>query len=216
MVAPSLRFLEFQTTILSDALEKEGQAGGLGNWIAINGPFRIAGRVVTVRLEPGASPPSAVHLGARAIRAAHPGDILVIANRGRTEAAAWGALLSLAASKRGVAGVIVDGLLRDADEVRKIGLPVLARGVTPRSARGRFVEAETNGPVRVGDVRVNAGDMALADASGVVFIPKHLEGAVLETAARISAFEAASERDLASGKDPNLVLDERYERLTGK
>ena len=61
--------------------------------------------------------------------------------------------------------------MRDIDEARTYALPIYCRSLTPRTARGRVEEAEVNGPVCIGGVTVNPGDLVIADGSGVVFIP---------------------------------------------
>ena len=66
---------------------------------------------------------------------------------------------------RGVAGVIVEGPVRDIDDSRRLDFPVFARAATAKTARGRIVEVATNQPVQVGDVIVSPGDYAIADAS---------------------------------------------------
>lgn len=206
--------LEFPTPVLSDALESLGRNGAAGGWRALGLAGRIAGRVVTLRLEPAAGKARGPHLGARAIHGAAPGDVIVVANAGRSEAAAWGGLLSLAAKRKGVAAVIVDGLARDADEIETLGVALLARGFTPASARGRYREAETGGTVQVAGIEVAPGDIAVLDASGVVFFPKALTRAVIARTAEIAAFEGEFERALRDGGDPRKVLGARYEKLT--
>src|SRR2546423_574091 len=123
------RLSELDTCIVSDALDKLGLAGATHGLHRAWPCQRIAGRVVTVQLVPydEATVASAPHLGARAIEAASPGDVIVIANDGRLEMAVWGGLLALGACSRGVAGTIVDGACRDVDENQELGYPVFAR-----------------------------------------------------------------------------------------
>ena len=208
------RFLTLPATVISDALEKMGLAGAVGNLLEVSKVPRVAGRAVTMKLEPS-NAPSRVHLGAKAIKAATPGDIIVVANRARTGAACWGGLLTLGAKCQGVAGVLVDGLVRDVEELRGLGLPILARGATPLSARGRFVEVGANIPVDVGGVPVNPGDIVVMDASGAVIVPADREDEVFKIAHEIQAVEAGFEAELKAGIEATKVLDRRYELLTG-
>ena len=136
-------------------------------------PERFSGPAVTARLEPfvGGAPASGCHLGARALDQAPPGSVIVIDNGGRTESAAWGGLLTRAARRQRVSGVVVDGLCRDIDEIIGLGVPVVARGTSPVTARGRVVEVAFNEPVRVGTVQIRPGDWVVADGSGVVVVP---------------------------------------------
>ena len=157
---------------VSDALDQLGLAGAVTGIPQYASSRRIAGRVVTVKLGVGA-PPSGKprHLGTTAIESAQPGDIIVIEQRTGLDAGSWGGILTLAAKLRGVAGVIADGPVRDIDEARQHDFPIFARSLTLYTARGRIVELSTNEPVRIGNVEVRAGDYAVADSSGVVFVP---------------------------------------------
>jgi regulator of RNase E activity RraA len=92
---------------------------------------------------------------------------------------------------RQVAGVIVDGPVRDIDEARGYDFPVYCRTLTARTARGRVAEAFTNEPVTIGEVTANPGDYAIADASGVVIIAAADVERVLDAAEMISGREAA-------------------------
>jgi 4-hydroxy-4-methyl-2-oxoglutarate aldolase len=128
----------------------------------------------------------------------------------------WGGILSLGAKLRGVGGVIADGLVRDIDEARQHEFPVFARGVTPVTARGRVVELSNNQPVKIGDVDVKAGDYAIADGSGVVFIAAENVEAVLAAAEGIAAVEAAMTKALVGGQAITEVMGANYEHLLQK
>ena len=153
------------------------------------------------------------HLGTTAIEAAHRGDIIVVEQRSGIEAGSWGGILSLAAKVRGIAGVICDGLVRDIDEARHYDFPVYARGLTARTARGRIVEAANDGPVTIGDVIVNAGDYAIADASGVVFVRAADIERLLDAAEAIVAREAAMAKSLLAGSPVSQVMGADYEHM---
>src|SRR5581483_11025732 len=106
-------------------------------------------------------------------------------------AACWGGNRTIGAKQRGIAGVVVEGPARDIDESRALDFPVFARSHTARTARGRIVEAATNEPITVGDVRVSPGDYVVADGSAVEFIPAGEIQRVLEAAEAIVAREKA-------------------------
>jgi 4-hydroxy-4-methyl-2-oxoglutarate aldolase len=173
----------------------------------------LVGRAVTVRLHLDEGRPRSIHLGTRALEAAQQGDVIVVDHRGRLRPAGWGGLLSLAAKVRGVAGVIVDGAVRDVDDARSVGPPLLARRATPLTARGRVVEGAFNVPVEVGGVVVAPGDLVVADGSGVVVVPWDRVGAVLEAAEAIAAHERRGWEAIAAGTPPTAVLGRRYEDL---
>jgi regulator of RNase E activity RraA len=199
---------------VSDALDKLGLTGVVTGLSQVSSSRRIAGRVLTFKLGVGA-PASGVirHNGTTAIMAAQPGDIIVVEQRSGVHAASWGGILSLGAKLRGIAGVIAEGLLRDVDEARQHDFPVFARGITPVTARGRIVELSNNQPIQVGDVQVKAGDYAIADGSGVVFISAENIERVLATAEDIVAREAAMAKALYEGKPITEVMGANYENM---
>ncbi len=211
------RLAALDTCAVSDAIDSLGLAGAAPGLAPLWEGGRIAGRVHTVALRPllaGVVPPTGRHLGTTAIEAAGPGDVIVVANGGRTDSGAWGGLLSAAAHARGVAGVVVDGACRDVDEAVGLGFPVFARGVTPVSARGRTIEEATDIPVLVAGVRVAPGDYVVADCSGVIFVAEDAAARVLDAAESIAAREAAMLADIAAGTPVTQVLDRRYEEMT--
>lgn len=205
---------------VSDAMDKLGLQGGVSGLDQRASTRRIAGRVLTMRLVAKDQAPPRTgaprHLGTTAIEAAQSGDIIVVEQRTGIEAGSWGGILSLAAKLRGVAGVICDGPVRDIDEARQYDFPVYARALTARTARGRIAEAENDGPVTIGEVTVNAGDYAIADASGIVFIRALDIERLLEAAEAIVAREAAMAKALLAGKPVSQVMGADYEHmLTG-
>lgn len=213
-VAERLRGLDACT--VSDALDSLGLPGAVAGIAPLWPCGTVSGRVRTValrRLGDGQDPPSDSHLGARTIDSATPGDVVVVANDGRDDSAAWGGLLSAAAMRAGVAGVVVDGACRDVDEAAEMGFPVFARSATPISARGRTVEEATDVPVAVADVTVETGDLVVADRSGVVFIPGGSADEVLAAAQRIVARERSMLGELVEGATVAAVLDHRYESM---
>jgi 4-hydroxy-4-methyl-2-oxoglutarate aldolase len=78
-------------------------------------------------------------------------------------------LLSRAARRRGVRGVVVDGACRDIDEAQALGFPLYARAAVPTTARGRAIELATNVPVTIDGVSIAPADLVIADGSGIAF-----------------------------------------------
>lgn len=211
------RLLRLDVCAVSDAMDKLGLTGGVSGLTQQSTSSRIAGRVVTYRLvakdqAPVSSGPLR-HLGTTAIEAAQPGNIIVVEQRTGINAGSWGGILSLGAKVRQVAGVIADGPVRDIDEARGYDFPVFCRSLTARTARGRVVEAETNGAVTIGDVTVHAGDYAIADASGVVFIAAADIERLLDAAEAIVGREAAMARALLAGTPISQVMNGDYENM---
>jgi 4-hydroxy-4-methyl-2-oxoglutarate aldolase len=201
---------------VSDALDKLGLKGSVSGIHRFSSDRRIAGRVLTVKLDRAEGRSNTRHLCTAAIEAAAPGDVIVVEQRTGLDAAAWGGNLSIGAGERGIAGVIIDGPARDIDESRKLDFPVFARDHTARTARGRIVEVSTNEPITVGDVVVSPGDYVVADGSAVVFVAQADILRVLETAESIVEREEAMARALHEGKPISQVMGANYEHMLKK
>jgi 4-hydroxy-4-methyl-2-oxoglutarate aldolase len=207
------RFARLDACAVSDALDWFSLPGSALGLHSVSVPGRIAGRVLTVDLTEPGGPAPLRHLGTAAVDAAVPGDVIVVAHHGRTDVAGWGGVLCAGASQRGVAGVIVDGAVRDVDQAAGYGLPVYAAAVVPRTARGRVAERDWNAPVMIAGVAVSPGDYVIADGGGVVFVPQARAEAVLikaETIARVEELMAA--RALA-GEPMAEVMGHDYESM---
>jgi regulator of RNase E activity RraA len=139
--------------------------------------------------------------------------VIAIEQRTGIDAASWGGILSQGAKIKGIAGVVADGPVRDVDEARALDFPVFARFATARTARGRIVEAATDGPITVGDVTVNPGDYVLADGSGVVFLAAAAAARVIAAAEDIAAREVAMGRALKEGRRITEVMGADYEHM---
>jgi len=218
-VLPELvgRLGRLDTCAVSDAMDMLQIDGVVTGLSPVTGKPKVFGRVVTVQIgifDP--SSPSKVHLGARSIVSASPGDVIVVANDGRIEMGAWGGLLSLAAKIKGIAGVIVDGSVRDADEAAALGLPLFARSTVPRTARGRVAEVSTNDPVTIAGVRIEYGDLLLADGTGVVVLPSRRAHEIVAAAEVIVARELSMARELYNGTSIIDVMGHRYENMLEK
>jgi 4-hydroxy-4-methyl-2-oxoglutarate aldolase len=202
---------------VSDALDKLGMAAAVTGLAPRASSRRIAGRVHTVKLVAKEQAPPATgaprHLGTTAIEAAGIGEIIVIEQRSGLDAACWGGILSLGAKLRGVAGIIADGPVRDLDEAIQLDLPIFSRAVTARTARNRIAEAATDGPVQIGDVIVHPGDYAIADASGVAFLPAADAPRIIAEAETIAGREAAMAKNLLAGKRIVEVMGANYEKM---
>jgi 4-hydroxy-4-methyl-2-oxoglutarate aldolase len=137
-----------------------------------------------------------VHAAMAVVR---PGEVLVLTMPEPEPVALVGELLATQAKAKGVAALLVDGAVRDADELRFLGLPVWARFVSPRGAqRERVLGLGT--PVRVGGVEVRLGDYLVLDGDGVVVLPKERAREVLERARERAAREAALRVRFAQGE----------------
>jgi 4-hydroxy-4-methyl-2-oxoglutarate aldolase len=210
------RLLQLDSCIVSDALDKLGLSGVAPGLARLSTETKLAGRVLTVKLETANGRLAERHLCTAAIEAASPGDILVIEHHTRADCAGWGGLLSRAALVKNVQGVIVDGLCRDIDEGRELGFPIFARGVIPSTARGRIIETDFNGPITVSGIAVQPGDWVIADGSGVVFLAADQVEAVLDQAEKLLAREAMLLKDIEAGVPVSKVMSKTYEHMTQK
>ncbi len=212
------RLRRLDVCAVSDALDRLGIAGQVASGLARQASSRrLCGRAVTYRLVPAGQAPAAKgpprHLGTTAIELARAGDVIVAEQRTGIDAGCWGGILSLAATVKGLGGVVADGPVRDIDEARSYDLPVFCRSLTARTARGRVEEAEVNGPVCIDGVTVHPGDLVIADGSGVAFVPAARAEAVIEAAERIAAREAAMAKDLLAGAPVTEVMGQAYEHM---
>jgi len=210
------RLSRLDSCAVSDALDKLGLNGAVTGIRRLSSERRIAGRVLTVKLDRAEGRSNTRHLCTAAIEAALAGDIIVVEQRTGLDAASWGGNLSIGAQLKGVAGVIVDGPVRDIDDSRKLDFPVFARDHTARTARGRIVEVATNEPIQVGGVTVSAGDYAVADGSAAVFVAQAEIERVLETAEAIVAREEAIAQALREGNPISQVMGANYEHMLKK
>jgi regulator of RNase E activity RraA len=209
------RLRALDTCVVSDALDALGRDGVLPGIAPTWEGARTVGRAVTMQLAAGPAPEDQpkIHLGVRAIMSARPGDVIVVANEGRTGMGSWGGLLSVAAQERGVAGVVSDGACRDVDEARELRFPVFARGAAARTARGRVHEQSSGEPIRIGPVAVRPGDLVLADGTAVVVIAADEADEVLTKAEEIATRESAMVEEIRAGVSLPSVLGVRYEDM---
>jgi 4-hydroxy-4-methyl-2-oxoglutarate aldolase len=124
-----------------------------------------------------------------ALAEAAPGDVLVIATNGGSRAV-FGELFATEARRRGLAGIVADGFCRDLGGLRRIGLPVFARGTTPRSGT-TVSRAAAGATIACGGVDVSPGDMVFGDDDGLLIAAPERIAAALETAELIGRSERA-------------------------
>ncbi|WP_126176901.1 RraA family protein [Tsuneonella rigui] len=210
------RLRALDSCAVSDAIDASGLSGVAQGLQRLSSDRRIAGRCVTVQLAPDNGVRSPRHLCTAAVEAAGPDDVIVIEHGGRTDAAGWGGILSLAASARGIAGVVIDGAARDIDESRELDLPLFARGGTPSTARRRVVEQDWNIPVTVCGLSVRPGDYVIADGSGVVFIDQSVVADVITKAERIAGRERLMAHAVRNGRPISQVMGADYETMLDK
>lgn len=134
-----------------------------------------------------------------ALREAEPGSVLVVATNSLRKAVS-GELFATEARRRGLAAIVIDGYCRDVRGLRRIGLPVHARGTNPMSGTTR--DPGTFGrEVLLGRVRVAPGDLVVGDDDGIVVGPRERFEAAIDTAEEIERAEKALVEGMAAGRD---------------
>ncbi|MEN6437159.1 MAG: RraA family protein [Syntrophobacter sp.] len=194
-------FRSISTSTVSDILDQMGLDCLVSEIKAVKDDFKMVGPAVTIKEVSGIAGTYTIadfKMG-KVIDTAHPGDVLVFDNAGM-EISTWGGMASTAAKVKGIEGVLIDGGSRDADEVVELEFPVFSRHITPRGARSRIRMIEMNGTVKCGGIRVDPGDIIMADRTGIIVIPKKKAAEVLEIAKKTEEGEKYFTEQLRQGK----------------
>jgi 4-hydroxy-4-methyl-2-oxoglutarate aldolase len=182
---------QFSTATLHEAL---GQIGNLPYQIKpLSKNMKICGRAYTVKAK--AFMNINFH---RAYAYAEAGDVIVADCSGGYEAGYWGDLLTTGAMKKGIAGLVIDGCVRDADEIEALGFPVFCRGLCIKGT-GKNPEGSLNEPITIGEVTIHAGDFIVGDRDGVIVIPKDRIEEAIEKATARETKEAQTRAELNKG-----------------
>lgn len=183
---------QLPTPNISDAL---GRDGGMDARIRPAFPgARLAGPAYTVLNYPKDN--LMTHY---ALKNALPGDVIVVDNGCGTHGSGWGELMSMAAKVKGLGGIVIDGTVRDVDELRKIGVPIFAAGVTAEGTV-KVTPGGINCPVTCGGVCVLPGDVVVGDENGVVVVTGPRAKEVLRNALAISEKEETIRQRILKGE----------------
>lgn len=188
------RAAKFGTATLHEAA---GKIGSLPSAIKPVVPsFSIAGPALTVHSPPGDN--LWLH---RALAIAHPGDVLLVYTEEGYEYGYWGEVMSTAARAGKLAGLVIDGCVRDGAILESVGFPVFARGLCIRGTGKDFsATGWLNHPLRIGDVTVEPGDLIVGDTDGVVVLPRASIEATIEKSRQREEKEAETMRRLSAGE----------------
>lgn len=182
----------YASSILADVA---GRRGALSGRIAPLSPtMRLAGPAVTVEVRPGDN--LMIHAALALVK---PGDVIVVDGKGDLNSALMGEIMCQQAAALGVAGVVIDGAVRDSEAIRELGFPMYAAGLNPNGPT-KFVPGRVNHPVSIGGVTVSPGDLVVADADGVTVIERTKAAAMLPLAAEKVAAETKRIADIKSRK----------------
>lgn len=199
-------FRRVSTANISDAMHRSGDMAGIKAVAGITKGTRMMGEAVTVRTYPGdwAKPVEAIDV-------AKEGEVIVIDACG-TGGAVWGELASNSCKMKGISGVVVDGAIRDLEDIRELGFPVFARNIRPAAGEPKGF-GEINKPVRCGGVSVKPGDYVVGDSDGVVVVPKEKAIEIANRAMDVFERENRIRQEIKSGSTLSKVLEiKRWEK----
>jgi regulator of RNase E activity RraA len=186
---------------VSDAMESLGMRRAVIAGYTMLGPegAAMAGRAFTVRQLRKHGSDDRNKLMTRHVdvskELAQRGDVIVIDTGGLTDVATWGELHTARCLRRGIAGMITNGATRDADLLRKMGLPVFCRAFTPVKSLWDFATQSINEPVVLDGVQIRPRDIIVADETGIIVIPPERAREVAEIAGKIRESEEAAMRE---------------------
>ncbi|MGZ2748655.1 RraA family protein [Burkholderia stagnalis] len=191
-------FAGLDTPGVSDALDRLGLPGQCFGIAPLGEPAGVVvGPAFTVRYVPAGNPPGTVGDFIDDVAA---GDVVVIDNGGRTDCTVWGDLMTRYAGIRSIAGTVIDGVCRDVATALGTGYPLFTKGRFMRTGKDRVQVDAVNVPVSIGTARVCARDLIVADANGVVAVPRERAREVADVARRIEAAEAGIRALLSQGR----------------
>jgi len=183
-------FAKSTVASVADAVDQiTGQRGYMSHDMRPRVGMAFVGRATTANLKPAPPEQATAALSAKdsvaMIDAAKPGEVGIIVVEGSLDLAGMGGLMATAAKSRNMAGIVLDGGVRDIAEIRSLGLPVFARSVSPGSSVGRWASVGKDIPVTCGGIKVTPGDIIVAGEDGVVVVPKAQEQAILKRSQEI-------------------------------
>ncbi|WP_296660054.1 RraA family protein [Paraburkholderia sp.] len=191
-------FAGLDTPGVSDAMDKLGLHGQVRGIMPLADYTKVVvGPAFTVKYVPASVPPGTV---GDFIDDVAPGDVVVIDNDGRTDCTVWGDIMTEYAGLRGIAGTVIDGVCRDVNKALGDGYQLFTAGRFMRTGKDRVQVESVNAVVGIGTVRVAARDIVVADANGVVIVPRARAREVAQTARKIEETESRIRDQIAKGK----------------
>jgi len=193
-------FSQVPSAIISDCLGRN--VGGLG-LRPFHGRGHMCGTAITVRVRPGDN-----LMTLKAIQMARPGDILVVDGSGDQTRAIIGGIMRAMALKAGIAGIVVNGVLRDRDDWLDGKMPIFALGCVHRGPSTDGT-GEINVPVSCAGLVVNPGDLVVGDSDGVVAIGQEQLATTYERCQQLLEREAA----ILKGIEEDALDPDRFNAL---
>jgi 3-hexulose-6-phosphate synthase/6-phospho-3-hexuloisomerase len=183
---------------VTDAMHRKGAMSGI---VSICGNVKMVGRAVTVQTFAGdwAKPVEAIDV-------ARKNEVIVINNDGATHVAPWGELATLSCVKKGISGVVIDGAVRDVDEIRIMKFPLFAKAVVPNAGEPKGF-GEINAEIQCGGQYVRPGDWIIGDESGVVVIPAERAYEIARRALEVKKNEERIREEIRRGSTLSEVAE---------
>jgi len=188
-------FREVSTPNISDAMHRKGAMRDIR---PINRGTKMVGKAITVQTYQGdwAKPVEAIDEGG-------PGDVIVIYNASR-HVAPWGGLATLSCKQKGIEGVVIDGAVRDVDEVRNMNYPLFASAITPNAGEPKGM-GEINSEITCGGQTVKPGDYIIGDDCGVVVVPRERAYEIARRAKEVEKNESRLYEEIRRGSTLSQV-----------
>lgn len=191
-------FEGLDTPGISDAMDKLGLPGQCFSVMPLDNYAKvIVGPAFTVRYESASVPPGTVGDFIEDVAA---GDVVVIDNNGRTDCTVWGDIMTQYAAAKKIAATVIDGVCRDVNKALGDEYPLFTKGRFMRTGKDRVQVESVNQPVSIGQARVCARDIVIADANGVVIVARDRAREVAECARQIEKVEADIRALISEGK----------------
>jgi 3-hexulose-6-phosphate synthase/6-phospho-3-hexuloisomerase len=183
---------------VTDAMHRKGAMSGI---VSICGNVKMVGRAVTVQTFAGdwAKPVEAIDV-------ARKNEVIVINNDGATHVAPWGELATLSCIEKGISGVVIDGAVRDVDDIRIMKFPLFAKAVVPNAGEPKGF-GEINAEIQCGGQYVRPGDWLIGDESGVVVIPAERAYEIARRALEVRKNEERIREEIRRGSTLSEVAE---------
>ena len=190
-------FMQVSTPNISDAMHRKGVMRGIKPLFE---DIKLVGKAVTVQTFEGdwAKPVEATDV-------AKEGDVIVV-YAGSKDVAPWGELASWSCKQKGIAGFVIDGAVRDVDEIRRIRFPVFAKYIVPNAGEPKGF-GEINAEIKCGGQEVKPGDWIIGDDNGVVVVPKERAYEIARRAKEVWKNEERVREEIKSGKTLSQVME---------
>jgi len=198
-----LKLSNYSAATIHEALNKTGAMDS--DIKPIKNSMKLCGRAVTVSCYPKDN--LSLH---KAIEVSNPGDVIVATMQGFSESGPWGEITSFASKYKGIRGLVIDGSVRDTEEIINLEFPVFSRGSCVKGTLKSNIDV-INQPIICAGALVRPGDIVVGNRDGVVVIPSDKAEFVLKNAKKIVEKENQIKEEIKNGKSTLDILGIRKE-----